>query len=410
MKTLFVTPYPPKPDGIGQHTSELVEALGRIDCMDVEVLTTRRPVPDVPTARVHRTLTVDPWSVRRAERLIGARRPDILHYQFAIPAFGLSALSAFAAGARARRADPEVRIVITMHEVRRELDLLGPVGPHIYRSLVDLADGLIVHSADAHEAVVWECGADPRRVWEMSLGAAPPPTGSLAPATVAAVQERFGLTGHRPGGRPLVLCFGYLHRDKGIEDLIAAVAALRYRREAPPGGLDVLIAGRVRPRTGAFRWFERHDHEYERVLRRAVEDNGLEDDVRFVGFVASADVPALFAAARVVVVPYTKVTQSSVLGAATVAGVPVIATDLPGLREPVGDGGLLVPPADPVALATALARILSDDALVATLREHQKRLGAETELDVVAAELVDVYHEVIVAPPRSQDWGPVGAR
>ncbi len=410
MKTLFVTPYPPKPDGIGQHTSELVQALGRIDGMDVEVLTARRPDPAAPTPRVHRVLSADPRCGGHAARLIGQLRPDVLHYQFAIPAFGLAALSAFAAGTRARRADPEVRIVVTLHEVRRELDLLGPVGPRIYRALVALADGLIVHSAEARELVVRECGADHRRVWETPLGAAPPPPGSLAPARVTAVQDRFGLTGHEPGGRPLVLCFGYLHCDKGIEDVIEAVARLRSRGELPTEGLDVLIAGTVRPRTGAFRYFERHDREYELALRRAVEVGGLGDQVRFIGFVASADVPALFAAARAVVVPYTKVTQSSVLGTATVAGAPVVATDLPGLRDAVGEGGLLVPPGDPDALGDALRRIVTDDALAAQLRESQKRRGAETEIDVVAAQLVGIYHEVLVAPARADDRRPVGVR
>ena len=107
--------------------------------------------------------------------------------------------------------------------------------------------------------------------------------------------------------------------------------------------------------------------------------------MRFVGYVASEDVPALFAAARVVVVPYTKVTQSSVLGTATVAGAPVIVTDLPGLREAAATEASLVPPADPDALATALARLLTDDELAGDLRDHQKRRGAEMEIDVVAA-------------------------
>ncbi len=105
MKTLFVTPYPPKPDGIGQHTSELVQALGRIDGMDVEVLTGRRPSPAAPTPGVHRVLSADPRSGRHASRLIGQLRPDVLHYQFAIPAFGLAAL----VGVRGRSPCPSRR-------------------------------------------------------------------------------------------------------------------------------------------------------------------------------------------------------------------------------------------------------------------------------------------------------------
>jgi len=410
MKAVFVTPYPPKPDGIGAHTRELVAALTQVEGVDVEVVTSRRPAGPVATPGVHRVLAADPRCTADVAARLHRLEPDVLHYQFAIPAFGLAAVSAVRAGARARRADPNLRILITLHEVSREIDLLGPVGLRVYRALVAIADAVIVHTTEAHDLVVRACGADPRRVWVTPLGAAPPPVGSLAPDAVAAVRARYGLTGHEPDGRPLALCFGYLHTDKGIEHLIEAVARLQQADALPAAGLDVLISGTVRPRSGVFRYFERRDRDYELALRRAVEHHGLTDCVRFVGFVDSADVPALFAAARVVVVPYTKVTQSSVLGMATVAGVPVVASDLPGLREALGDGGVLVPPADPDALATALASVVTDDALAARLGEAQKRRGAETGFDVVAAELVEIYAAVRAAPARAARRGSIDVR
>lgn len=398
MRVVFVTPFPPKPDGIGEHTSGLVDALRRVDGVRVDVLTSRRPEAEAPCPGVHRILTADPRSTREAAAFVQGLRPDVVHYQFAIPAFGLAGLNAVAAGVRARRAQPDLGIVVTLHEVRRELDLLGPVGRRIYRALVGTADALVVHTSDARDLVVRECGADPRTVSVTPLGAPTPPPGSITAETMAAVRNRYRLTGHEPGGRPLVLCFGYLHPDKGTEDLIGAVARLRARGELPAAGVDVVVAGTVRPRSGVFRYFERKDREYELGLRRAVEHADLGDLVRFVGFVASPDVPPLFASARVAVVPYRKVTQSSVLGTATVAGVPVIASDLPGLREAVGDGGLLFRPGDPGDLARALGQVISDDTLAARLREHQKRRGAETEIDVVASELLGIYGALRVAP------------
>jgi glycosyltransferase involved in cell wall biosynthesis len=409
MKALVVTPYPPKPDGIGAHTRELVDALGHTHGVSVDVLTSRRPTVDVPEPRVHRLLSNDPRGVRETVALLRQLRPGILHYQFAIPALGLSALTALGAGVRARRADPNLRLVVTLHEVKREIDLLGPAGRGIYLSLVAIADAVIVHTTEARDLVAHECGADPRRVWSMPLGAAPPPLGSLTPAAVDAVRQRFRLSGHEPGGRPLALCFGYLHPDKGIEHLIEAVARLHRDGGIPQPGLDVIIAGTVRPRSGVFRYFERQDREYELALRRAVEQHRLGDSVRFVGFVDSIDVPALLAAARVVVVPYTKVTQSSVLGMATVAGAPVIASDLPGLHEALGDGGLLVPPGDAEALAAALGRILTDDALAGKLRDAQKRRGAETGFDSVSARLVEIYGAVRAIPSRSAERRSAGA-
>ena len=169
-----------------------------------------------------------------------------------------------------------------------------------------------------------------------------------------------------------------------------------------------MIAGTVRPRSGVFRYFGLRDHEYELELRRSVERLGLTDLVRFVGFVASADAPALFALARVVVVPYTKVTQSSVLDTATVAGAPVVASDLPGLRESLGDGGLLVPPGDAGALADALERVLTDDELEQTLRTRQDRRAGEIGFDAVAAGLAGIYDAVRTGPSRVDDRRSVG--
>ena len=408
MKALFVTPYPPKPDGIGEHARGLVDALRRIDDVDVDVLTALHPESETAMPGVHRILSAHPRCTGHAVALMHELEPDVVHYQFAIPAFGLAAVAAVTAGVRTRRARPETRIVVTFHEVRRELDLLGPVGRGIYRTLVGAADAVIVHTTDAHELVVGECGGDPQRVWLTPLGGPPPPPGSLDVATITAVRDRYGLAARGSGGRALVLCFGFLHPDKGLEHVVDAVAALRDRGAIGPEGVDVMIAGTVRPRSGVFRYFGLRDHEYELELRRSVERLGLTDLVRFVGFVASADAPALFALARVVVVPYTKVTQSSVLDTATVAGAPVVASDLPGLRESLGDGGLLVPPGDAGALADALERVLTDDELEQTLRTRQDRRAGEIGFDAVAAGLAGIYDAVRTGPSRVDDRRSVG--
>jgi glycosyltransferase involved in cell wall biosynthesis len=210
------------------------------------------------------------------------------------------------------------------------------------------------------------------------------------------VRARFGVA-----DRPFALCFGYLHPDKGIEHLIEAVARLRSTAPSPSSNFDVLIAGTVRRRSGIFRGFERWDRAYAAELRRRVDRHGLARQVRFVGFVPGEHVAALFTAARVVVVPCTKVTQSSVLSSAIVAGAPVIASDLPGLRATVGDGGILVAPGDPDALAAALASVMFDDSFAADLRDRQRRRGATIDLAAVAGALSGIYREIVAMPART---------
>ena len=396
MRVLMVSPYPPKRDGIGEHTQKLVQALRAQPDVDVEVLTFARPAADQVTADVHRLLSARPSALRATFRLIRRTRPEVVHYQFAIPAFGLAGFGAIVAGVWARRRFG-TRLVFTLHEARREIELLRAPGWLLYRALVRIADGVVVHTEEVRDLVVRSCGADERNVWLMPLGAAPPAAALVEPGVVDEVRRRYGMS-----ERPFALCFGYLHPDKGIEYLVEAAAR---RRELSPNvgdDLDVLIAGAVRPRSGLFRWFERKDHEYESALKRAVERHRLGDHVRFVGFVPHDDVPALYAAARVVVVPFTTVTQSSVLSTATVVGTPAIASDLPGLRETLGDGGILVPPGDAGALADALETVAVDDQLVEHLRERQRRRGASISLTRVAVELVGVYDHVVATVLSTQ--------
>jgi phosphatidylinositol alpha-mannosyltransferase len=107
--------------------------------------------------------------------------------------------------------------------------------------------------------------------------------------------------------------------------------------------------------------------------------------------------PAYHAASDVFVSP--AVGQESfgiVLVEAMAAGVPVVCTDIPGYREVVRAGvdGLLVPPDDPAALADAIARVLSDGSLAATLAEGGRERAAGYAWEAVLPRLEAVYKGV----------------
>jgi glycosyltransferase involved in cell wall biosynthesis len=82
-------------------------------------------------------------------------------------------------------------------------------------------------------------------------------------------------------------------------------------------------------------------------------------------YVPVEDVEALFARARVVVLPYLAGYQSGVVHLAMTMARAVVATDVGDLPAAVADGetGLVVPPRDAAALAAALERVLADPAL-----------------------------------------------
>jgi glycosyltransferase involved in cell wall biosynthesis len=134
---------------------------------------------------------------------------------------------------------------------------------------------------------------------------------------------------------------------------------------------------------------------YERQLRglglfdRTVLDLRFLPESRLTAYLCSADV---------VVLPYRSVTSSAMLLSARRFGRPVVATDVGDLGEVVVDGesGLLVPPASPERLSTAIERMLSDRALAARLGAvgQEAAFGAESWAEA-ARRTLGLYHRLL---------------
>jgi D-inositol-3-phosphate glycosyltransferase len=101
-----------------------------------------------------------------------------------------------------------------------------------------------------------------------------------------------------------------------------------------------------------------------------------------------------------VALPYVRIYQSGVLHLAYTFGRPVVATRVGGLTEDIKDGksGVLVPPGDENALATALEEMLADPERLAAMSEHARML-AETvySWDAIARRTLDFYESLLTA-------------
>ena len=91
------------------------------------------------------------------------------------------------------------------------------------------------------------------------------------------------------------------------------------------------------------------------------------EGVRLTGPMTRAELDATYAEADLLVLASRAETYGMVVTEALARGVPVVASDVGGVREALGDGGVLVPPGDTAALAAALRRWLTD-------REHRADL------------------------------------
>jgi glycosyltransferase involved in cell wall biosynthesis len=175
-----------------------------------------------------------------------------------------------------------------------------------------------------------------------------------------------------------ILFFGTWNRYKGIDVLLEAFALVRKR--LPDAGLTV--AGGVTD-----------DVDAGALQRRAIEIGGV--DLR-PGYVAMGDVPGHFAGSRVVVTPYRRASQSGVVHLAQTFGRPVVATAVGDIPEAVGEGGIIVPPEDPAALADALIELLVDPERAARLgRAGQHRLERESSWPEVAGRVADALQQVL---------------
>jgi len=116
--------------------------------------------------------------------------------------------------------------------------------------------------------------------------------------------------------------------------------------------------------------------------------------VRWLG--RRADVADLLAAADVVVLPSVWEARSLTAQEALRAGRPLVASAVGGLPDLVRDGAVLVPVGDPVALGTAVRRLLDDPAAAAALSARGRAVAAgwPTERDTVA-DVCAVYEELL---------------
>ncbi|HEX9931935.1 MAG TPA: glycosyltransferase family 4 protein [Allosphingosinicella sp.] len=183
-----------------------------------------------------------------------------------------------------------------------------------------------------------------------------------------------------PDGEPVVVFAARLLGDKGLREFVAAARMLKAdgirARFVVAGDPDLDNPASVLPA------------EIEAWRREGVAD--------FVGF--QADVPGLFAAAHLVVLPSYREGLPKVLLEAAACGRAVVTTDVPGCRDAVEAGrtALLVPAMEAKPLAAAIRRLVEDRALCAGMGEEGRRLAeAEFSIGRVVEAHLAIYARVL---------------
>ena len=197
-----------------------------------------------------------------------------------------------------------------------------------------------------------------------------------------------------PGVDPAALAPG----SEGARTLLSVAAVI------PDKGHDVLLDA-LAPLSG-LRWQCRcvgsleRDPAFVERLRQRVLDGGMDGRVRFPGAQTEAELARSYAAADVLVLPSRRETYGMVIAEALARGLPVVAADVGGVPEALGQGddgtrpGLLVPPGDPDALRDALRSWLDDSRLRRRLRQAaRERRASLGDWATTAAAVADVLLE-----------------
>jgi phosphatidylinositol alpha-mannosyltransferase len=344
--------------GVQTHVRELGRRLLARGHDVIGVAPARRPVDDPWVRAVGRPVDLRynrssapidprPWSYPRVRDALSVFRPDVVHaHEPLTPSTSMWATLAGVAP-----------VVATFHsgaERSRLFDLTAPV-------LRRIADRLAVRVAVSHAAARFagsRLGGSYRIV----------PNGVDVARFAGAEPADLG-----PGMKALFV--GRLDERKGFRVAVDAFAELARRRP----DLHLVVAG------------DGPERDALAGLPREIRAR-----VRLLGLVPNAELPAIEAACDVYLGPSIGGESFGVvLIEAMAAGLPVVASDIPGYDEVVTDGveGTLVPPRDPRALAVAADRVLADPDGARAMGEAGRRRAATFDWRVVVDQLEAVYAE-----------------
>jgi len=191
---------------------------------------------------------------------------------------------------------------------------------------------------------------------------------ALYPAARRADLQTFGLR----AGRRVATYVGRLDRQKGVRWLVQT--APRWLNRLPDCDLLLVGKGPDRPR-----------------LELLCREQGISDRVRLAGW--RADVPEILAASDLLVLPSVWEGMPNVVLQAMASRLPVLATDVEGVRELLGSGAdaQTVPYGDTEAFVAEMVALMSDHDLASQLGE-KNRLRAEKEFGV--GRMVAAYQDL----------------
>ncbi len=247
----------------------------------------------------------------------------------------------------------------------------------VIRLISLLATRLIVHESFLADTIVQEYGVRKKKVAIIHHGIE-----EDAQVNSAESKNKFGLD-----GKKVVMFFGYLSGYKGLHILIDAFTSLEDEN------IVLIVAGGENPRMS-------RDRDYREYIKRIrIQATTLPGRVKLVGFVPEEEIPAYFAAADVVVLPYTSVMSASApLTLCITYRRPFLLSE--PFKKVIGEHSFLFKNT-PETLRAKIEEFFADSRLSKEALGCAETLAQERSWEVAGRQTVGIYNEVIKKCDRS---------
>lgn len=273
---------------------------------------------------------------------------------------------------------PRTRTVVTIHDLIPLILPLyrGSLWVRAYTQLVAAAarraDAIIADSECSRRDIVARLGIAPSRVHVVYLA---------AHARYRPLEDAVPIEALRKYALPekFLLYLGGFDQRKNVRVIIEAFSLLP---ELYADGYRLVLAGVTLGQ----------DSEFFPDPHRIAREVGLADDaIRYIGWVAEKDKPALYAGATAFLFPSLYEGFGLPPLEAMACGTPVIASNASSLLEIVGDAALTLDPRDPLAWAEAIRTVVTDASRRGAMRERSIAQAKKFSWERAAEETLAVY-------------------
>jgi glycosyltransferase involved in cell wall biosynthesis len=373
----------PRQCGIATFTTDLCNAIEReVPELDVFVLAmndvgARHAYPprvsfEIPEGDVD--------AYRRGADFLNIRSADVVSVQHEYGIFGPKAGGHVLELLR----DLHMPVVTTLHTILAKPD---PVQRAVMDALVGFSERIVVMSADGAALLQSVHGIDPAKI-------------DVIPHGIPAVPDRGSKNKLGVDDSSVILTFGLLSPDKGIEYVIDAMPAILARH---PNTVYIVL-GATHPHVK-----QQHGEAYRQMLQTRAERLGVDANVIFHNrFVSHEELIEFLGAADLYVTPYLKEEQSTsgTLAYAVGCGKAVISTPYRYARELLKDGrGILVPWRDSETMGREVVGLLDDAPKRVELQQRAAAFGRTMSWPIVARRYVDSFEQARTAHAKRDRAG-----